>query len=248
MERSSQYPEFVLQAGGIDRVAGKTTADEDTWFSAEGVVGDYRGQFSRMTGKVAQGNLGVPIMGFAQFWSPLGYMVGLQQTGYGTEFPGEVSGEIILVPPGSTSIPQYFGFSGSGGTEAEETFDDDIEGTVTQLTPNQWFADWTGVSPDPSCVNQNLSGTIGPLNGDSPFSNQLNNCDPTAACALPGRGVRIISNDGIETCYLTGAGWISWNPSYRLELATWHIVITGSSGVLLDQVVASSTEPVLNLP
>lgn len=245
MERATRVPELVFPAGGMNMLEGPT-AENNQAYKAYSLSATRTGELSRMVGKVATGNLGVPIMGFVDFWSPNGFIVNLTQTGIGTGIVGTVIAETVTIPTSSTSTVHYYGYSDEDGWHPGETYDEDLTGSVTQLTNGAWYADYTANAKNEECEDEELSGSL-LLVGTPPFSFVLNTCVIISACGLPGRGVKITSGNGIDTCYLTGAGFIDFSPSYRQVLPTWHIVISSSTRVLVDTIVSSATEPVLNL-
>lgn len=243
MEREARNPQIVFPAGGMSMLDGPTNGAGP--YKAYSLSATRTGQLSRMAGKTATGNLGVPIMGFVNFWSPTGFIINITQTG-GTV--GTVIGNTVTIPGGSTAITQYYGYwTDPDGYTGSETLDSGITGSVTQLTSGEWFADYTADAKDVSCNDVTLSGTL-TLVGQSPFSYEVNTCVIISACGLPGRGVKITSDDGIQTCYLTGAGFLSFTPTYRQVLPTWRVVISSATQTLVDEVVSSATEPSLNLP
>lgn len=134
------------------------TAENQRFYKAYGVSTIRPGQVSRMTGKTVTANLGTPIMGFAQFWSPLGYIVGLEQeegslTGIDSLFDGTSINygqdpswaNVIALVQFSTTLPFVESKTLTALTDDPDTVESDNE--IYKWGPRSMFAPVTDAGP-----------------------------------------------------------------------------------------------------
>lgn len=223
-ERETLSRDLVTPAGGMSVVNGQVTENELLYF-AKGVSAERPGELARQNGKLATDDIGSPIMGFAQFFSPQGYMTTITQTGYTFTESGP-DGSTAGGPPTFPSVtPPVIG---SGNPNSPYIQSGIVRGVTSTLSdsgilygpagggpptspsaPTQWYGYFSGIAANEVCLPVQINTTIGPLSGESPFSYVLNECVLISACGLGGRGVKIIDANGNSACYLEGAGFYS---------------------------------------
>ncbi len=205
--------------GGVNERIQITELPPSEWASISGTFPDLTGEQIRIYGKRVLAKYANPILGIAQFWTPLGYGGGLYQIGNNLDF-GKWLTPAQRFP--DITYPPSVAFDGGGYTV--DDYGNDFGGVTGITVPNMCQILFNqGVASDQNCtIPMTGAGIVNDSNGGP--AGQGKNCKWTDVQLVVNPGAYLTTVSQVIPTYdiLFDTGFLPnpYSPSNRVPLGT----------------------------